>query len=46
MPARFIPSGVRSMANFMLAQNHIDVRPDVGTRINNSFAGKAEGMLK
>ena len=37
---------VRSMGNFMLAQKDIDAKPDIGTLINNSFARKAEGMLK
>lgn len=46
MLARFIPSDVRSMANFMLGQKDIDAKPGIGTLINNSFARKAEGMMK
>lgn len=40
MPARFIASGVRSMANFVLAQKDIDAKPANGTLINGSFARK------
>jgi len=37
---------VRRMGDFMLAHKDIEAKPDIATLINNSFARKAEGMMK
>ena len=36
----------RNMADFMLAEKNITVKPDIGALIDNSFARKAESLIK
>jgi len=37
---------VRNMTDFMFAQKNINAKPDIGALINNSFARKAESLVK